>query len=218
MNKQKYRFHEHGVGYQKGEFLQSFRPQFPIIISLIEKNSSVLDVGCGDGILGDRLIRDKNCQVTGLDLDEQGVTEAKRHKIDAKVWDADGGLPYPDKSFDVIVCNEVLQYLDNPNFVVSEILRVGKTAIISFPNFGFWVYRLQFLFGRFPSLSLFGHTWWNSHLTRMFSLADFLKLPSIKKAQIKQIVCINWKNRKISFFGRFFPNFFGRSCILEIIN
>jgi methionine biosynthesis protein MetW len=211
-----YRFHEHGVGYQKGKFLQSYRPQFSIIIDWIKKNSSVLDVGCGDGVLGDRLIRDKNCKVSGIDLDENGIKEALRHKIKAVVGNVDDGLPYPDQSFDVVVCNEVLQYVNNPDLVVSELLRVGKTVIISFPNFGFWLYRIQMLTGRFPNLSLFGHTWWNSHLTRMFSINDFLQLPAMKDIKISKQVTINWKNRKPSFFGRFFPNFFGRSCILKI--
>jgi methionine biosynthesis protein MetW len=217
MKATKYHFHEHGVGYQKGRFLQPWRPQFSVIVSWIKKNSSVLDVGCGDGVLGKKLIEEKNCQVTGLDLDENAVAEAKRHKIKARIWDLDDKLPYPDRSFDYVVASDCLQYLKQPNFALLEMFRVGKTVIIQFPNFGFWIYRLQMLTGHFPSLSLFGHTWWNSHQTRMFSLKDFLNAPVMKKKRINKIVCINWLNRKISFLSKFFPNFFGRSCILEII-
>lgn len=212
----KYRFNEHGVGYQKGKFLQTYRPQFLIIVDWVKKNSSVLDVGCGDGVLGEKLIREKNCQVAGIDLDENGVEEAKRHKIKAKIGNVDDGLPYPDQSFDVVVCNELLQYVESPNFVVSEILRVGKSVIISFPNFGFWFYRLQFLLGRFPSLSLFGHKWYEAHLMRYFTINDFYNLPAMKNVMVIKKLSINWRNRKPSFLGRFFPNFFGRSCILEI--
>src|SRR5450830_1188223 len=104
MKATKYRFHEHGIGYQKGKFLQPWSPQFQIIVSWIDKNSTVLDVGCGDGVLGEKLIKEKNCQVTGIDLDENVVAEAKRHKIQTKIWDVDKGLSYPGNGFDVVVC------------------------------------------------------------------------------------------------------------------
>lgn len=212
----KYHFDEHGVGYKKGRFLQPYRPQNKIIIELIKPGSKVLDAGCGDGVLGDKLIRDKGCIVTGLDLDENAVKEAKRHKINARVYDINNKLPYPSQSFDYVVCSDSLQYLNKPDFALSEMFRVSKIVIIQFPNFGFWFYRLQMLTGRFPSLSLFGHTWWNSQLTRMFTLNDFMSAPAMKSKKITKIICINWKNRKVSFLSKFLPNFFGRSCILEI--
>ena len=75
----KYRFDEHGKEYQLGYTLQPWRPQFPIILSWIKSGSKVLDVGCGDGVLGEKLITQKRCRVFGLDLDEIGVKEAKRN-------------------------------------------------------------------------------------------------------------------------------------------
>jgi methionine biosynthesis protein MetW len=212
----KYRFNEHGEGYRIKKTLQPWRPQFPVIINWIPVGSKVLDVGCGDGVLGEMLIKEKNCNVYGIDLDEIGVREAIRKGVKALVGDADEGLPYPDKSFDVVVCNELLEFVNSPDFVVGELLRVGKKVIIEFPNFGFWFYRLQMLFGRFPSLSLYGHMWWETSQVRFFSLADFNKLPFLRKAMILQRACIDWKNRKVSILSRFAPNLFARSCILEM--
>lgn len=212
----KYRFNEHGVGYKLGKFLQPNRPQFSIIIDWVKSESKVLDVGCGDGVLGERLVKQKKCRVYGVDLDEIAVKEAERHGIKSQVLDVDEGLPYKDKSFDIVVASDCLQYMKEPDFVISEMLRVGKIVIVYFPNFGFWIYRLQMLFGKFPKLSLYGHTWWNTLQTRFFSLNDFLSLPSLKKTKINRLVCIDWKNRKISFLAKFVPNFFGRSCILEL--
>lgn len=212
----KYRFTEHGVGYRPGKFLQPYRPQFPIIISWVKHNSRILDVGCGDGVLGEKLIQEKNCQVFGVDLDIVAVSEAKKHGIKAQTLDADEGLLFKDKSFDVVVASDCLQYMRRPDFVVSEFLRVGKSVIIEFPNFGFWLYRLQMLFGKFPAFSLYGHDWSDTLQTRFFSLSDFLDLPTMKKTRIKRIACIDWKNRELSLLAKLLPNFFGRSCILEI--
>ncbi len=211
-----YRFSEHGIGYRVGKFLQHYRPQFPIIVDWVQPQSTVLDVGCGDGVLGEKLIKEKKCHVSGIDLDEIGVKEAKRHGIIAKVWDVNNRLPYRSKSFDYVVCNEVLEFIQTPDLLVAEILRVGKKAIIEFPNFGFWFYRLQMFFGRFPQLSLYGHQWYNTLQIRFFSLSDFLSLPVMKKVNVKRIICINWRNREVSFLAKIAPNFFGRSCILEL--
>lgn len=211
-----YRYLEHGVGYRVNKTLQPWRPQFSIILSLIKNGSHVLDVGCGDGVLGELLIKKKKCTVKGVEVDEVGVKKARKRGIDARVLDINEGLPFKRNSFDVVVCNEVLQYIDNPDFVVSETLRVGKKVIIAFPNFGFWAYRLEHLLGRFPKLSLYGHTWWETNQTKFFSLSDFLDLPSLQKVRIKKLVCIDWKNREVSLLAKINPNFFGRSCILEL--
>jgi len=210
-----YRFDEHGKGYAVGKTLQSYRPQFSILLSLIPKQSKVLDVACGDGVLGEKLIKENNCSVFGIDLDAIGVKESRRKGIKAKQWDANQKFPYPSKSFDVVVCNDSLECMENPNIVVSEMFRVSKnTVIVTFPNFGFWVYRIQMLFGIFPYLSLFGHKWWNTRMIKFFSLKDFLQLPVLKGKKPQKIICINWRNRKISQLSKLFPNLFARSCIL----
>lgn len=211
----RYRFSEFGQ-YKIGKALTPFRPQFPVIISWVKTGSNVLDVGCGDGVLGQRLIQEKRCHVHGIDLDEIGVAEAKRRGIDARVGDADDGLPFKAHSFDVVICNELLEFVRNPNFVISECLRVGKTAIIEFPNFGFWFYRLQTLAGRFPTLALYGYSVWGTRQTKFFTYADFLRFPALKNARITRLAGIDWKNRRVSYLGTRFPNLFARSVLLEI--
>jgi methionine biosynthesis protein MetW len=209
-----YAFDEHGKKYKLGRTLQEFRPEYSLIIPLVLPGSSVLDVGCGDGVLGKKLL-DKHCDVFGFDLDSTGVKEAKRKGIKAKVWDANQKFPYKSRSFDVVICNTVLEFIDKPDFVISEMFRLSKkSVIVSFPNFGFWLYRIQMLSGRFPRLSLFGHTWWNTRQTRFFSLNDFFELPSLKGKRPERIIGIDWKNRKVSLLSKWFPNFFSRACIL----
>ncbi len=161
------------------------------------------------------LVQKKACIVFGFDLDHIGVQEAKRKGIKARVWDANEKLPYSSKSFDVVICNTVLEFIENPDQLVAELFRVGKkTVIISFPNFGFWAYRVQMLLGIFPNLSLFGHTWWNTRMIKFFSLNDFLQLPALKNKKPTTIIGIDWRNRHVSFLAQFYLNFFSRACIV----
>lgn len=175
-----------------------------------------MDVGCGDGALGEFLIRDKDCNVAGIDLDPVGVAEAKRRGVKARVLDADLGLPFKSKSFDVAVVCGLLELTRKPDFVVAETLRVSERAIFSISNFGFWLYRLEHLFGKFPSFALYGHAWWETTQTTFFSLSDFLSLPSLQNASVKKLSSIDWKNREVSLLAKLNPNLFGRNCIIEI--
>lgn len=210
-----YQYDEHGLSYQLGKCLRPWRPEFPIIARWVKRGSRVLDAGCGDGVLGEKLIKEKRCTVFGFDLDRIGVQEARRRGIEAIVHDADNKFPYKDKQFDVVVSNGLSPFVVKPNSVVSELKRVGKTAIVSFPNFGFWFYRLEMLLGKFPSFALYGHTWWTTRQIKFFSFADFLSLPAMKDTTIKKLVCLDWRNRVPSTLAELSPNLFGRSCIIE---
>lgn len=212
-----YRFTEHGVGYRAGHALRPWRPQYSTIVDWTPPNSRVLDVGCGDGILGKKLAKEKGCRVFGFDLDPTGVAAAKQQGVNACVHDADRPFPYKKGQFDVVICNEVLEFVRDPNFVVSEILRVGKAAIVEFPNFGFWFYRLQMLAGHFPSLSLYGHTVWETRQTKFFTLADFLRFPALKKTHSTRHAGIDWSNRRVGFLASRFPNLCARSVLLQLV-
>lgn len=211
-----YQYEERGVNYKIGKAIHSWRPQYKVILSLVKRNSKVLDVGCGDGTLGEFLIRDKDCQVWGVDLDPVGVAEAKRRGYKSSVLNADDGLPFKNKSFDVVVICGLLELLRKPDFVIAEALRVSDSVIVSFSNFGFWIYRLELLFGKFPSFALFGHAWWETTQTTFFTLADFLNLPSVQNAKVESITCIDWKNKEVSNLAKLNPNLFGRNCIIKI--
>src|SRR3989344_8176294 len=116
----KYRYMEHNTCYELNKSLRLWRPQFPVILSLVKKDSKVLDIGCGDGVLGKMLIEDKNCLVYGIDLDKLGVKEAKRKGLKAQVLDADEPLPFKNKEFDIAINSEVLQFTKNPDFIIAE--------------------------------------------------------------------------------------------------
>lgn len=212
----RYHFTEHGKSYRIDHTLQSWRPQYSTIVAWTPPNSTVLDAGCGDGVLGEKLKKEKECSVFGFDLDPIGVAAAKRRGVNARVHDADRPFPYKKGQFDVVICNEVLEFVRDPNFVVSEILRVGKRAIVEFPNFGFWFYRIQMLAGRFPTLALYGHAVWETRQTKFLSYNDFLDLPIMKKASVQRVAGIDWKNRRVSWLASRFPNVFARSVIVAL--
>lgn len=211
-----YRFEELGKHYRVGKTLCKWRPQWDIFVSWIDQGSKVLDLGCGDGVLGEMLIKQKKCKVFGTEPDKMAVKESQRRGIKAILHDANFKLPYKDKSFDYVICNEVIQLLNNPELALSECLRVGKVAIIEFPNFGFGFYRLEMLFGNFPKKALFGYTPFNSCQIRFFSYSEFMRLKVMRNVKVIKQVFINWRNRKISILAKINPNFFGRSCILMI--
>lgn len=212
-----YRFTEHTKGYALGATLQPWRPQFTAITAWVPEGSRVLDIGCGDGVLGAKLLREKNCRVWGFDLDPTGVAEAKRKGVRAVIHDTSLPFPYKAGRFDVAICNELLEFVTDPNLVVSEALRVSKkTVIMEFPNVGFWLYRLELVFGRFPRLALYGHRWWNTGQIKFFSYADFLTLPVLKKTTIRRVAGIDWKNRRVSRLASRFPNMFARSVLVML--
>lgn len=211
-----YKFTEHGVGYKVGRALQPWRPQNPVILKWVAHGTKVLDAGCGDGVLGELLAKRNSCTVYGFDLDPIGVKEAKRRGVSARVWDAEKKFPYRTGAFDYVILSDLIQLISNPDQLVRESLRTGRKVIVQFPNFGFWYYRLEHILGHFPAFSLYGHQWWNTSITKFLSLADFYALPAMKNVRVTRLESIDWKNRKVSILAKLWPNFFGRTSILEI--
>jgi homoserine O-acetyltransferase len=151
------------------------RLDYQIIESLIEPDSSVLDVGCGDGQLLTNLIQDKNIRAEGIELEYDCVRACINRGIPVIQRDIEKGLEnYADKSLDVIILSQTLQTLKNPQNVFKELLRVGKKVIISFPNFAHWQCRLQLLLkGRAPVTCQLPYSWHDTPNIHFLSLKDF---------------------------------------------
>jgi homoserine O-acetyltransferase len=159
------------------EFKQSHRARvdYELIESLIEPNSSVLDVGCGDGQLLVNLVRDKNIKGNGIELDQDLVLDCVCRGLAIIQQDIEQGLRfYDDKSFDYVILSQTVQTLKNPKKVFTELLRVGKKVIVSFPNFAYWRCRAQIFFlGRAPVTSHLPFDWHDSSNIHFLSLRDF---------------------------------------------
>jgi len=146
-----------------------------VIASMIRPGSRVLDIGCGDGALISRLIRERGCRGEGLDLDLEAVIPAMAKGISTLHGEAVKMLRrIPDGAWDHVVLNRTLQAVSNPPEVLREILRVGKEAIVGFPNFAVWHSRLSVLFGgRMPKTPDLPFEWYETPNLHPFTLADF---------------------------------------------
>jgi methionine biosynthesis protein MetW len=194
------------------------RPEYRYIVNWVEPGSRVLDLGCGDGSLGELLIREKGCEVWGIEIDENGVKQALRKGVKAEVGNVDAGLGFPDRSFDYVVMNVTLQMVYRPDFVLREMLRVGRRAIVSFPNFAHIFARLELLFlGRFPQSTLYGYQWYNTRHIHPLSCKDFTTYIRKLGARVvrRQPLWVLDTSRPF-FLSSLFPNLFSGTCIFMV--
>ncbi len=146
-----------------------------VIAQMVPSGTRVLDVGCGDGELLDFLVRERGCTGMGVDIDRDAVTATLAHGIPALQSDVDDNLrEFADGSFDCVVLNNTLQAVGKPELVLEEILRVGREAIVSFPNFGHWSCVLPILLrGRMPRTKTLAFEWYDTPNLHFFTMRDF---------------------------------------------
>jgi len=154
---------------------QRARVDYDLIESLIEPDSSVLDVGCGSGELLANLVRDKHIKGEGVELGQEYVLDCVCRGLPVIQQDVEQGLEYyADKSFDYVILSQTVQTLKNPEKALLEMLRVGKKVIVSFPNFAHWRCRLQMAFlGKAPVTGNLPFEWYNSPNVHFFTIKDF---------------------------------------------
>ncbi|MCI1437262.1 methionine biosynthesis protein MetW [Acetobacter indonesiensis] len=149
-----------------------------LIADMIEPRTRVLDIGSGDGALIDHLFRMRGCDARGIEIDMREVTRAVAHGLPVVHGDADHDLAhYPDGAFDYVVLQRTLQAVERPREVLRQMLRIGRHAIVSFPNFGHWQLRLMLLFsGRMPMTSVWNTQWYETPNIHPCTIRDFLAL------------------------------------------
>jgi methionine biosynthesis protein MetW len=172
--------------------------EFKIISDLLPKNCRVLDVGCGDGTLMQHLSSEKNIDVRGLELEEDNVKICISKGLSVIEGDAETELnQFPDKSFDYVILSQTLQAFYSPVNVLEHLLRIGKSSIVSIPNFGYWKVRSSLLFfGRMPKTKSIPYKWYDTPNLHMCTIKDFYELCIDKKINMKKIVGVN--NNKTS--------------------
>lgn len=192
------------------------RPEYDTLVRWTPRGSHVLDLGCGDGSLGARLVVEKGCVVHGIDSDPAGVERARAKGIEARVGDVDAGLDAAPGAYDLVLMNVTLHMVYRPGFVLREMLRVAPVALVSFPNFAYWPARLEALAGRFPRAPLYGHPWHESRHIHLFSWSDFGGLVRALGARITASEHLGRGSLRPSVLARAWPNLLASVCIARV--
>ena len=157
---------------------KSIRVDLQLIADMIEPHSRVLDVGCGDGTLLDYLVHFRHVDGRGIELSTEGVKASISAGLSVIQGDADTDLKdYPDDAFDYVVLSQTLQAMVQPKVVLGHLLRIGKRAIVSFPNFAHWRARLFLgVLGRMPVSDTLPYEWHETPNIHLCTIRDFVAL------------------------------------------
>ena len=168
------------------------QPEFKIISDLIDKNSHVLDVGCGDGILMEFLIKEKKVNIRGIEISKTKVQNCIAKGLTIIEGNAEEDLKqFPDKSFDYVILSQTLQAFLNPEKVINELLRIGKQAIVTIPNFGYWKIRLHLLFkGTMPVTRTLPDEWYNTPNIHLCTIKDFVFFSKTKNFKLSKSIAL----------------------------
>lgn len=168
------------------------RADYRIISEMIPDGAKVLDVGSGDGALIALLKHEKNIDARGIEISQKGVSLAVSKGISVVQGDADKDLfHYPDNGFDYVVLSQTIQATRRPETVLRELLRIGRHAIVSFPNFGFWRMRAHLLLkGEMPVTEDLPYTWYDSPNIHFCTIRDFFDLCEQAEAKIDKFVAL----------------------------
>ncbi|UTW55156.1 methionine biosynthesis protein MetW [Kordiimonas sp. SCSIO 12610] len=195
----------------KGTYL---RPDLTMIADMITPNSRVLDIGCDKGDLLNFLVKNKMVDGRGIELSQQGVNECVANGLFVIQGDADNDLgEYPDQSFDYVVLSRTLQAVKDPQKVLRELLRIGKKAIVTIPNFGQWRVRVNlFTSGRMPVTKSLDKTWYNTDNIHFCTILDLFDLIEQEGYVVETFIPYN-KDGKRVVKARNYANFFADNAL-----
>ena len=179
---------------------QTTRVDLLLIADMVDRGSRVLDVGCEEGSLLRVLAETRDVDARGIELSQEGVNRCVAQGLSVVQGDADKDLAnYPDNAFDYVILSQTIQATQHPRVVLEELLRIGRHAIVSIPNFGHWRIRLELLFrGRMPVNENLPYSWYDTPNIHFCTLRDFVELCGELKATVEQQIALNTHGQPLS--------------------
>jgi methionine biosynthesis protein MetW len=192
----------------------AIRVDLQLIADMVEPRTRALDVGCGDGALLDYLVQLKQVDARGMELSQAGVNACVANGLSVIQGDADTDLgDYPDNAFDYVILGQTLQATREPAKVLRQMLRVGKRAIVSFPNFAHWAVRLRLVFGgRMPETPSLPYKWYDTPNIHLCSIDDFRALCREMGVVVERAIVLNSKSKQIHL-PPLLANLFGEQAV-----
>ena len=183
------------------------KEEFKIIANSIQKDKLILDVGCGDGELMKFIYENISKKIRGLEISKDNVQKCIQKGLTVIEGNAEMDLQqFPSNSFDYVILSQTLQAFLNPEKVISDLLRIGKTSIVTIPNFGFWKVRFNLLFkGTMPVTKTLPNEWYNTPNLHMCSIKDFVNFCDDRKINLFKSLALT--NNKVSSINKFNLNF-----------
>lgn len=193
----------------------SIRVDLQLIADMVSPRSRVLDLGCGEGILLDYLDRFKQVDGRGLELSMAGVRAAVAHGLSVIQGDVDTDLKdYPSGAFDYVILSQTLQATRDPKGVLEHMLRIGRRAIVSFPNFGHWRVRLSLLrHGRMPVTETLTYQWYDTPNIHFCTIRDFLVLCEQSGIVVERSISLDSKGSTRFDAGGRLANLLGEQAV-----
>jgi methionine biosynthesis protein MetW len=194
---------------------ETSRVDLLLIAEMVKPGSRVLDVGCGDGVLLRILAEKHGVDGRGIELSQAGVNSCVAQGLAVIQGDADTDLAYyPDLAFDYAILSQTIQATYSPRHVLEQLLRIGKHAVVSFPNFGHWRVRTQLMFGgHMPRTDNLPERWYDTPNIHLCTIKDFLGLCDDISAKVERAIALNAKGTKLVSMPLFAQNLFGEQAV-----
>ncbi|WP_348698997.1 methionine biosynthesis protein MetW [Duganella fentianensis] len=192
--------------------LSKARPDLAFIAHWVSAGAHVLDVGCGDGVMMEYLQSDKQCSGYGIEIADDKVLESTRRGVRVIQQDMEKGLAlFGDNSFDTVLCLSSLQMMKQVEALLRDIVRVGKEAIVSFPNFAYWPHRVALLKGRMPVSESLPYEWYDTPNVRCATINDFRDLAEECGLEVMECVALA-EGERVNFL----PNLRGDLAVFRL--